>query len=186
MLSGGDDIDSSVYLHNASHYTVSTQANGQFTINGDEGIDQLVNIERLQFADTTIALDINANAGEVAKTLGAVFGKDAVNNKSFAGIGLHFVDDLNYSYHSLMELAINARLGSNPTPAQVVDLLYTNVVGQAPDAATRKTFTDLLDSGSFTVGGLGVLAADTELNKANINLVGLASTGLGYLPFVNL
>jgi hypothetical protein len=72
---------------------------------------------------------------------------------------------------------------TQPSHSQVVDLLYTNVVGQAPDAATRKTFTDLLDNGSFTVSGLGVLAAETELNKSNINLVGLAQTGLAYLPF---
>jgi hypothetical protein len=55
-------------------------------------------------------------------------------------------------------------------------------VGQAPDAATRKSFTDLLDNGTFTVGGLGVVAADTELNQTNINLMGLVQTGLEYLP----
>jgi hypothetical protein len=140
-------------------------------------------IERLKLGSTWLALTLEASAGQVAKTLGAVFGKDAVNNKSFVGIGLHFVDDLNFSYPSLMELAINARLGANASSAQVVDLLYTNVVGQAPDAATRKTFTDLLDSGTFTVGGLGVLAADTELNQTNIKLMGLAQTGLAYVPF---
>jgi hypothetical protein len=53
----------------------------------------------------------------------------------------------------------------------VVDLLYINVVGQAPDANTRIAFADLLDNHTFTVGSLGVLAADTDLNKANINLV---------------
>ena len=82
-----------------------------------------------------------------------------------------------------MEMAINARLGANPSNNQVVDLLYTNVVGKAPDAATRKSFTDLLENVTFTVGGLGVLAADTELNKTNINLVGLEQTGLEFLPF---
>jgi hypothetical protein len=150
---------------------------------GNEGADQLLSIERISFSDLNIAFDLSANAGIVAKTLGAVFGKESVANKSFAGIGLHFVDDLNFSYPSLMELAINARLGANATNAQVVDLLYTNVVGQAPDAAARKTFTDLLDNGTFTVGGLGVLAADTELNKVNINLVGLAHSGLEFTPF---
>lgn len=145
--------------------------------------DVLRGVERVRFSDSSLALDLSDNAGQVAKTLGAVFGKDAVHNKSFVGIGLHFVDELNYSYPDLMQLAINARLGANATNAQVVDLLYTNVVGQAPDAATRKTFTDLLDNGTFTVGGLGVLAADTELNKTNINLTGLAQTGLEYLPF---
>lgn len=141
------------------------------------------NIERFVFSDVAIALDVHDNAGQVAKTLGAVFGKAAVTHQEYAGIGLHFVDDLNYSYNDLMLLAIQARLGANPSSAQVVDLLYTNVVGQAPDAATRKVFTDLLDNGTFNVGSLGVLAADTELNKVNINLVGLAQTGLAYLPF---
>ena len=153
------------------------------TITALAGNLSLKAVERIVFSDQAIAYDLSGPAGMTAKTLGAVFGKDAVNNKSFVGIGLHFVDDLNFSYPSLMELAINARLGANASSAQVVDLLYTNVVGQAPDTTARKTFTDLLDNGTFTVGGLGVLAADTELNKVNINLVGLAQTGLEYLPF---
>lgn len=140
-------------------------------------------IERFKLGPSWLALDLQGTVGQVAKTLGAVFGKDSVTNKSFVGIGLHFVDELNYSYPDLMQLAINALLGPHPSHEKVVDLLYTNVVGQAPDTATRKSFTDLLDNGTFTMGGLGVLAADTELNKANINLVGLAQTGLEYLPF---
>ncbi len=167
----------------SSHFTMEKIPSGALRIQGLGAELTWFNVEKIKFLDLSVAWDLNGDAGEVAKTLGAVFGKDAVNNKSFAGIGLHFVDDLNFSYPSLMELAINARLGANATHAQVVDLLYTNVVGQAPDAATRKTFTDLLDNGTFTVGGLGVLAADTELNQVNINLVGLAQTGLEYTPF---
>jgi hypothetical protein len=159
------------------------RSNDAVTISASVGNLTLKAVERIVFSDQAIAYDLSGFAGMTAKTLGAVFGKESVANKSFAGIGLHFVDDLNFSYPSLMELAINARLGANASSAQVVDLLYTNVVGQAPDAAARKTFTDLLDNGTFTLGGLGVLAADTELNKVNINLVGLAQTGLEYLPF---
>jgi hypothetical protein len=179
-------METSFYWGISKDYQLSNLSTNRWILNGDkqnEGTDTLVNVDRVSFSDLNIALDLNANAGLVAKTLGVVFGKDAVANKYFVGIGLHFVDALNFSYPSLMELAINARLGANATNAQVVDLLYTNVVGQAPDAATRKTFTDLLDNGTFTVGGLGVLAADTELNKVNINLVGLAQTGLEYTPF---
>ena len=65
----------------------------------------------------------------------------------------------------------------------MVDLLYTNVIGQAPDVATRKTYTTLLDNQTYSVASLGVLAADTEINKANVNLVGLAQTGLAFTPF---
>lgn len=188
-IDGGLGTDTVIYSGNLKDYDYVRSKSGDITVmfigTGSEPKvnDTLINIERISFADSSVALDLDANAGLVAKTIGAVFGKEDVTNKAFVGIGLHFVDELNYSYPSLMELAINARLGANPTHDQVVDLLYTNVVGQAPDAATRKTFTDLLDNGSFTLGGLGVLAADTEFNKTHINLVGLAQTGLEYLPF---
>jgi serralysin len=150
-------------------------------------------IERIKFTDVSVAFDFFGyeNAGLnnrppalwVAKTLGAVFGKSALANKEYAGIGLYCVDELDYSYLDLMQLAINARLGAKPSHDQVVDLLYTNLVGTAPDAATRQSFTKLLDNGTLTVGGLGVLAADTELNEININLVGLVDTGLEYVPY---
>lgn len=167
----------------SSHFSMEKTASGALRITGLGAELTWLNVEKLNFLDLSVAWDLYGNSGQVAKTLGAVFGKDAVNNKSFVGIGLHFVDELNFSYASLMELAINARLGANASSAQVVDLLYTNVVGQEPDATTRKAFTDLLDNGTFTVSGLGVLAADTEMNKVNINLVGLAQTGLEYTPF---
>jgi hypothetical protein len=182
---GHEGIDTVPYNGLLSSYSVTRQSLDVWRLTGGstgQASDVLKGIERIQFSDTTLALDLSSHAGSVAKTLGAVFGKEAVANKSFVGIGLHFLDELNFSYPSLMELAINARLGANASSAQVVDLLYNNVVGQAPDAATRKTFTDLLDNGTFTVGGLGVLAADTELNQTNINLMGLVQTGLEYLP----
>jgi hypothetical protein len=183
---GSTGLDAVHYAGRSSQYTVSLGSTGDWQLTGGStgaAHDVFKSIERIHFQGTSLSLDLPSSAGQVAKTLGAVFGKESVANKAFVGIGLHFVDELQYSYTSLMQLAINARLGANPTHAQVVDLLYTNVVGQAPDAVTRKTFTDLLDNGTFTVGGLGVLAADTELNQTNIKLVGLAQTGLEYLPF---
>lgn len=188
VIDGGDGVDTIQFdtPRLKSTFAISHDAEGWNLSDVSKQYDtiQATHVERLIFSDLGLALDLDANAGLVAKTLGVVFGKTAVSNKEYAGIGLHFVDELNYGYSSLMQLAINARLGANPTHTQVVDLLYANVVGTAPDAATRKTFTDLLDNHTFTVANLGVLAADTELNKANINLVGLAQTGLEYLPFV--
>lgn len=185
VLDGGEGLDRAIWSSPAAQYSLSATATGYAvqSLKSAEGTDQLTSIERLQFSDHSLALDLNGNAGITAKILGTVFGKSAVANQSFVGIGLHYLDDLSYSYTDLMQLAISARLGANPTSTQVVDLLYTNVVGTTPDAATRKSFTDLLDNGTFTVASLGVLAADTDLNKGNINLTGLVQTGLEYLPF---
>lgn len=185
-VQAGTGIDMVRYSDKHDLFSINMIASSELLVTKPKQLsstDHLSNVERILFSDTGVAFDLNGNAGTIAKTLGAVFGKTSISNKEYAGIGLHFVDDLHYSYADLMQLAINARLGANPTSAQVVDLLYTNVVGSAPDAATRKSFTDLLDNHTFTLASLGVLAADTDLNKANINLVGLAQTGLEYLPF---
>jgi hypothetical protein len=61
-----------------------------------------------------------------------------------------------------------------------VALLWTNIVGTAPTATEAQPFVDMLNGGT-SVGALGVLAADTLLNQANVNLIGLATTGLDYV-----
>lgn len=150
----------------------------------DQGsVDQLQGVERLAFSDRTIALDLDGHAGTVAKVLGAVFGAASVRNLDFVGIGLHFMDDAGYSAESLMQLALQARLGSQASHGQVVDLLYTQVMQEPPTPDVRQGFVDWLDSGQETVASLGVMAAETAFNRANIDLVGLARTGLAYLPF---
>jgi Ca2+-binding RTX toxin-like protein len=181
-IDGGAGIDTAAYTGTRGQYVVTKTAAG-FTVNGtqaQEGTDTLANVERLQFSDGKLALDLSGNAGEVAKILGAVFGKDSVSNQQYVGIGLHYTDT-GMSYFDLMQLAINAALGANSgSHAEVVKLLYTNVIGVAPDAATLKSFTDLLDNGTYTVASLGILAADISYNTDHINLTGLAVSGLAY------
>ncbi len=180
---GGRDTVSWDQPH--GQYRISATATGWMVQDTqDQGsVDQLQGVERLAFSDRTIALDLDGHAGTVAKVLGAVFGAASVRNLDFVGIGLHFMDDAGYSAESLMQLALQARLGSQASHAQVVDLLYTQVMQEPPTADVRQGFVDWLDSGQETVASLGVMAAETAFNRANIDLVGLARTGLAYVPF---
>jgi len=177
-IDGGQGIDTAVYSGNRSAFSLSKTAAG-FSVSGSGLADTLVNIERLQFADRKLAID---TAGLVtAKILGAVFGKASVANKEYAGIGLQLLDG-GMDYATLVQAAINAKLGAGASNTAVVNLLYTNVVGSAPGAADLAFYVDLLNNGTYTAASLGVLAADTALNTVNINLVGLANSGLEYLP----
>jgi hypothetical protein len=145
---------------------------------GSDDTDYLTNIERLKFSDKSIALDLDGNAGTTAKILGAVFGKDAVNNKNYVGIGLNFLDT-GWSYDNLAGLALEA--AGAKTNDQIVSLLWTNVIGTNPTAADKQPFIALLENG-MSAGALAHLAADTSYNTTNINLVGLAQTGIEYIP----
>lgn len=181
-VDGGSGIDTVRYSGVRAGYDISTSDLGLTVTDrgGAEGVDRLTGVERLQFADGRLAFDIDGHAGSVAKVLGAVFGQTAVANREYAGIGLRLMDG-GMGYQDLMALAIEHRLGRAANHAEIVALLYTNVVGSAPSAGVLAGYVELLDSGMHTRSSLGVLAADTSINADNIGLAGLAGAGLHYL-----
>jgi hypothetical protein len=141
-------------------------------------VDYLINIDRIHFSDKSIAIDLKGSAGATAKILGAVFGKESVSNKIYVGIGLHFLD-AGWTYDNLAGLALEA--AGAKTNDQIVSLLWTNVIGTKPTTADKQQFIALLENG-MSAGALAHLAADTSFNTTNINLVGLAITGIEYIP----
>ena len=185
-LDGGLGLDTAVYLNPRANYTIAKTTTGwrvTDTVSSD-GTDTLQNMERLSFANRQVALDLDGHAGSVARVLGAVFGDTSVlAHPDYVGIGLYYMDTLNYSEQALAGLALGARLGATPTPEQVVTLLYTNVMHQAPTIADRDFFVGQLKAGTYTYASLVDLAALTSQNAANIQLTGLGNTGVDYVVY---
>lgn len=129
-------------------------------------------------SQASLAFDLAGNAGTVAKILGAVAGKQSLTNKEYVGVGLDLLDK-GMSYSDLAALALQA-VGLT-TNDQIVTALWTNVVGSAPSVADKAPFIEMLENG-FYRGELAKLAAETAQNAVNIDLVGLAQTGIEYLP----
>ena len=179
QLTGGAGLDTAVFHGLRAASTIGAAA---ATVAGPDGADTLTGIERLRFNDISVAFDANAAAGQTAKLLSAVFGSSFLKNAQFVGIGLSYFDS-GRTYSAVADLAFHARLGATPTNADLVRLLYTNVVGTAPDTATTNAFVGLITSGQFTQASLTVLAADHPLNLALVDLTGLAQNGIDYLPF---
>lgn len=182
QIEGGDGLDVAVYASQRASYsiTVGSAATRVADNVGSEGQDVLTGIERLQFSDKSVAFDLDGHAGMVAKILGAVFGASFVADRGYVGIGLDYADG-GIGYQALMQLALDARLGTGASHTQVVNLLHGNVVGGAPDSASLSTYVGLLESGTETHASLGVFAAESSFNAARIGLSGLAATGLEYL-----
>jgi len=178
VFTGTAGIDKVVYNNVRADIDVSVQ-DGVVRISNGDVTDELTDIERISFIDTSIALDIDGNAGSTAKILGAVFGKAALANKAYAGIGLSLLDSGEYTYESLMDYALTA--AGAQSNEQVVELLYTNAVGVVPTTQQVQAFVALLDDGTYTRASLGALAA--EYAVSSVTLAGLAETGLEYTPF---
>ena len=169
-------------VNEAEPATAVTWQNGALMVPHGAGVDTLHSIERIRFQDKALAFDMSGTAGQVARILGVVFGKDAVTNPGAAGVGLYYMDTLGFSYEALMQLAMDVRLGPGASSGAVVDMLYANVVEQAPPKADRDYFAGLIDNHVCTAAALAVWVADTDLNAAHIHLTGLAQTGLVYQP----
>jgi len=180
---GGRDL--AVYAATRAQATLKPSGAGLTVTTPAEGTDTLANVERLQFADGFVAIDLGGNAGTVAKVIGAMFGLPTLKDKAVVGNALGRVD-AGMSELDLIAWAIDSDLflslaGSRSNTA-FVDLVYANVVGVKPGPADLAHFVGLLDSGLFTQATLGLLAAEIDINQAHVDLVGLAGSGLDYTP----
>ena len=142
----------------------------------------LQNVERLRFSDRTLAVDVDGNAGTIAKILGAVLGHDAVRDARIVGIGLHYADAGNDTAE-LLNLALNARLGAGFSDAAAIAVVFRNIAGvDIPESWLNQYLGQLRDS-KGTVVGLIESVLDHPANLANIELTGLVANGIEFIPF---
>lgn len=184
-IDGGDGIDTALYASTSQQARVQ-RAGETFQVQTDlDGTDTLVRVERLQFADASLALDTlpSGHAGQTAQILRAILGKESLNNTAFASIGLGLFD-AGMPYGEVVNLAVGTpvfeQLAGGRGHEAFVQLVYRNVVGAAPDANELASFVGLLDNGTYTQATLGVLAAQHPLNVVSIELTGLVNTGLPF------
>jgi serralysin len=184
--SGNDSIDGGVGIDIVEYNSKKSSNNisldkSNITIKNlanNNDIDSLKNIERLKFIDTSIAFDLDSNAGVAAKVMGAVLGKASIKNSIDFGYWLAQTD-IGLSYADIGQKALD-KIGLK-TNDQIVSTLWKNVIGFKASDVDKAPFIKMLVDG-MKPGDLVVLAADTTFNTANINLVGLAQTGIEYAP----
>ena len=179
LIFGADGIDTAVFT--GSRNTYSIRRDGQNLVvsghSGSDGVDTLVGIERLEFSDLRLAFDTEGPAGKVAKLLGALFGKALINDPQAMGIGLTLADQ-GLSEQELASAAIAARGITNPTSA--VRLMWENIFGVPPTTAQEEPFLSAIISGKLGLVDLVLLAANSQQNQEQIQIVGLSETGIAF------
>ena len=201
---GGDGRDTSIYRGKLSEYVVKsaddiwdvviddgTRVKGltvQDTVQSRDGKDFLNEVERLTFSDKSIALDVGAteNAGKAKLFTGAI-AHSLSNDAATLGTILNFVDNGYSDLTSLSQLAISvglvSKLAGGDSNEALADLVTTNLLGQAnPIVATM--LTSYMDGTVATYSQAQFLAAVAalEVNQQHVDLVGLAQTGMEYVP----
>jgi hypothetical protein len=192
-VDGGLGVDTSIYSGAYSQYKVSALANNTLEVKltatnsvAPKVVDTLTNVERLQFTDTTIALDISKDqtAGS-----GYMLYKAAFNRTPDVG-GLGFWINKMDGGMSYSDVAKNfvgsaefktAFGGSNPSVNTLVTKLYNNVLARAPDAGGLAFWQEKLTTGWSTADVLGYFSTSAE-NVTNVTP--LIANGIQYQQFV--
>jgi serralysin len=185
IIDGRGGFNQAYWSETHSEFEVlMSEWSGDWMVNhlaGVNGSDSLRNIDRIHFSDRSVALDVQGKAGNVAKAMTLLLGRNALDDLALTGLVLHLMDANNYSLEQIMAVGIKHVLGDNPNRVQVIDLLYSGLFGKSPTAAETSSLVGLLDQ--YTPSKLAVLA--TELNEPNLVKTVLAGVNLQGLDFIS-
>ena len=186
VVDGGLGTDTVVLTGQRTAASLQQQQDGQWTVTTVAGgTDKLRAVERLQFSDRSIALDLDGAGGLVARVIGAVFGPAQVHDAALVGRYLALADagteGEQLVAHALAD-PLFATLAGSRSNADVVGHVYANVVGQPADAAERDYFSGLIADGAYTQASLLWVACGLDLTAQRIDLAGMAAQGLDFLP----
>ena len=183
---GNGGIDIAQYTASLSDYRIyrDKAVNGftvedkrVFILPGGDGKDTLVGVERLEFTDAKLALDLDGNAGKVAGLLKLVLGDASTVNARKAGIGLQLLDEHIVDVSGLARVALETA-GLN-TNSATVNQLWQGIFAKAPSAEEAKPFITALENG-LSPASLTVQALDYWLAHDGLQLIGIADSGLQY------
>lgn len=181
-VDGGAGIDTAAFSGARSAYTITKTDTG-YSLHSSAGTDTLANVERLQFSDSTLALDISGNGGQVYRLYQAAF-----NRTPDAG-GLGFWIKAMDSGATLESIAAEfiksdeskAMYGVNPSNADFVDKLYHNVLHRAGDPGGFDFWVGQLNAHNGTQAQ--ILAAFGESPENQAALIGVIGNGFTYTPY---
>lgn len=185
-LDGGAGLDTATYTALRETYVVAPISGG-FVISNSEDSDTLSGIERLQFSDKRIALDLapSEHAGQALEFIG-VMAPSLVHAPSIVGVILRLIDG-GLSMQGVCQLAIDIGLvndiaGSNSNAA-VAQMVFRNVIGAEADAAMTDLLVSYMDGriASFSQAEFLSAVAGMEINQAHIGLIGLQQTGVDFI-----
>jgi hypothetical protein len=186
---GGDDfidgkggLDHVFYDGQRAKYSIGKLDSG-LKVSGLEGVDTLAGIERLHFADASVAFDVDGAAGQAYRLYQAAF--DRTPDSVGLGFWINALDS-NMKLEAVAAgfLASNeamAHYGPSLGNAAFAARLYEHALHRAPDTAGLGWWVDLLDRGAVSRTDMLVAFSESAENKAA--LATLVGQGIAYTEF---
>ena len=183
-IDGLGGTDTVVYAGPRSNFTVTREVLGVSVDDktGANGLDTLINVERIKFDDVSLGLDINGTGGQAYRLYQAAFDRQP----DLAGLGywMKSMDGgmtVNQAAAGFMGSAEFAALyGADPTDTAFVTRLYANVLHRPYEQAGFDFWMHSLAVGQPRAEVLGAFSESTE-NQAQV--IGSIQNGFAFIPY---
>ena len=171
IIDTGEGIDTVVYTSPGSKIT---KVSDGWLVNGN----LLKNVERVEFTDKIVALDIDGISGSAYRIYQAAFARTPDNE------GLKYWINTMDAGHSLEAVAggfiaseeFKTLYGDNPSNEVFVTKLYNNVLGRAPEQEGFEYWVGLLNDQK--ISNVSTLINFSESNENQLNVIGVIENGI--------
>lgn len=182
-VDGGAGLDTVVYTGASNGFTIERGVYGVSVtdMSGALGTDNLIDVERIQFGDTMVALDIDGIAGQAYRLYEAALGRPAEkaglgywisrmeNGASLEQVALEFTKQTEFA----------SIYGANPTDAEFLRQLYLNILDREPDAAGYDYWVGrIVDSSRQKI-----MVEFSEGFENQAQVIGSIQNGMDYTPW---
>ena len=146
----------------------------------------LANHERVVFTDKAVAYDAAGRAGDVYALLAAALGTADVT-KAYTGIGISLAD-AGWTNKQLAEALLATDVyktdAGGVSTETFIKHVYKNVFGTDATLTQVTEYTTWMTNSNLSQADVLVAASELAAFETTIGLVGLATTGIEYTPYV--
>lgn len=136
----------------------------------DDDTSYFFGVERFDFGNEILALDLDGNAGQAYRLYQAAYDR----TPDRAGVSFWTeVLDIGHSLQFVADHFVTAdefveKYGANPTDVQYIDLLYSNVLDRMPDAAGYDFWVDKMVEEGLTRADLLIEFSESDENQDKV------------------
>jgi serralysin len=182
-INGGGGRDTFVVNGVSDNYVVDRGVYGVtvFDKTGQNGTDNLINVERIKFNDTMVALDIDGNAGQIYRLYQAAY--DRVPDQPGLKYWIDAMDTGNFTLTQISNFFIDQKetvdlYGANPSNRDFVYKLYNHVLHREPEPEGANWWIERMDSNVVTRAQTLEFFSEGFENKAQV--IGSIDNGIEY------
>jgi hypothetical protein len=187
-VTGTTGVDTYTMGGASTEYTITKTA-GKIELDSTLATNVEINLadhERVVFTDKAVAYDAAGRAGDVYALLAAALGTPDVT-KAYTGIGISLAD-AGWTNKQLAEALLNTSVyktdAGGVSNETFIKHVYKNVFGTDASLTQVTDYTAWMTNSKLSQADVLVAASELAAFETTIGLVGLATTGIEYTPFV--